>query len=55
MGLRTKEVATKLGVKNRTVDFHVSNILTKLGVRTRYEAVLTYTKSKDGKMGELGY
>jgi DNA-binding NarL/FixJ family response regulator len=55
MGLRTREVATKLGVKNRTIDFHVSNILMKFGVKTRYEAVLTYTKSKDGKESEIGF
>lgn len=45
-GLRNREIATTLGIKNRTVDFHVSNILSKLGVKSRLEAVLIYTKDK---------
>ncbi len=45
-GLRNREIATILGIKNRTVDFHVSNILSKLGVKSRLEAVLIYTKDK---------
>lgn len=45
-GLRNKEIATTLGIKNRTVDFHVGNILSKLGVKSRLEAVLIYTKDK---------
>ncbi|HBW37317.1 response regulator transcription factor [Desulfosporosinus sp. BICA1-9] len=45
-GLRNREIAATLGIKNRTVDFHVSNILSKLGVKSRLEAVLIYTKDK---------
>jgi len=45
-GLRNREISISLGIKNRTVDFHVSNILSKLGVRSRLEAVLIYTKDK---------
>ena len=45
-GLRNKEIAASLGIKNRTVDFHVSNILSKLGVKSRLEAVLAYTKER---------
>ena len=43
-GLRNREIASTLGIKNRTVDFHVSNILSKLDVKSRLEAVLVYTK-----------
>ena len=46
-GMRNREIATTLGIKNRTVDCHVSNILSKLGVKTRLEAVLTYLKGKE--------
>jgi DNA-binding NarL/FixJ family response regulator len=46
MGLRSKEVANKLGITTRTVDFHMSNILSKLGARTRYEAIMIYTNIK---------
>jgi DNA-binding NarL/FixJ family response regulator len=45
-GLRNREIATALGIKNRTVDFHVSNILSKLGVKSRLEAVLIYSKDQ---------
>lgn len=48
IGLRNREIAAKLGVKSRTIDFHVSNILSKLGVKTRIEAMLTYAKDKAG-------
>ncbi|AFQ45953.1 response regulator [Desulfosporosinus meridiei] len=49
-GLRNKEIAAALEIKNRTVDFHVSNILSKLGAKSRLEAVLIYTK--DQGMGD---
>jgi len=45
-GLHNRDIATTLGIKNRTVDFHVSNILPKLGVKSRFEAVLIYMKGK---------
>ncbi|MFN3705917.1 MAG: response regulator transcription factor [Thermoflexales bacterium] len=38
-GLSNKEVARQLGLAPRTVDFHVGNILQKLGVVSRLEAV----------------
>jgi DNA-binding CsgD family transcriptional regulator/tetratricopeptide (TPR) repeat protein len=37
-GKRNAEIAGELVVSTRTVDHHVSAILTKLGVRSRYEA-----------------
>lgn len=41
-GLHNKEIASALVIKVRTVDFHVSNILLKLGTSTRLEAVLRW-------------
>ena len=41
-GLHNKEIALTLGIKVRTANFHVSNILLKLEVSTRLEAVLQW-------------
>jgi DNA-binding NarL/FixJ family response regulator len=41
-GFHNKEIAEILGIKVRTVDLHVRNILSKLGVSTRFEAVLMW-------------
>ena len=39
-GLSNQEIARPLGLTARTVEFHVGNILQKLGVVSRLEAVL---------------
>ncbi|MDT3701175.1 MAG: response regulator transcription factor [Thermincola sp.] len=39
-GLQNKEIAGKLGVKTKTIEYHIGNILSKLGVNSRLEAVL---------------
>ncbi|MDY7041962.1 MAG: response regulator transcription factor [Chloroflexota bacterium] len=39
-GLSNKEIAQKLQVTRRTVEFHVSNILKKLGAASRVEAAM---------------
>lgn len=44
-GLHNKEIASALMIKVRTVEFHVGNILLKLEVSTRLEAVLIWTKT----------
>ncbi len=44
-GLQNKEIAIKLRIKNRTVEYHVSNILSKLGVSSRVEAVIACLKA----------
>jgi len=46
-GLRNREITTALGIKDRTVNFHVSNIMSKLGVKSRLKAVLSYMKDKE--------
>jgi DNA-binding NarL/FixJ family response regulator len=38
-GLQNKEIAAKLGIRERTAKFHVSTILGKLGAANRVEAV----------------
>jgi NarL family two-component system response regulator YdfI len=38
-GLVNKEIATRLGISEHTIKFHISSILDKLGASTRTEAV----------------
>ncbi len=45
-GKSNKQMAAALGVSNRTVEFHLSNIYTKLGVASRTEAVLKLSASR---------
>ncbi|EGW40599.1 response regulator transcription factor [Desulfosporosinus sp. OT] len=45
-GLHNKEIALVLGIKVRTVEFHVSNIFSKLEVSKRFEAVLQWATIK---------
>jgi DNA-binding NarL/FixJ family response regulator len=40
--LSNKEIASKLLVSERTVKFHVSNLLAKFGVRRRADLILLY-------------
>lgn len=44
-GKSNKQIALSLGVTNRTVEFHLSNIYAKLGVNSRSEAILMITKN----------
>jgi DNA-binding NarL/FixJ family response regulator len=41
-GLQNKDIAAGLGIKKRTVDFHIGNILSKLGASSRSEAVVIW-------------
>ena len=38
-GLRNKEIASRLGISERTATFHVGNVLSKLGADGRVEAI----------------
>ena len=40
-GRTNKEIASRLGISEHTVKFHVNGILGKLAVETRTEAVVT--------------
>ena len=42
-GKGNKQIALALGISNRTVEFHLSNIYSKLGVNSRSEALLKLT------------
>lgn len=44
-GKSNKQIALELGISNRTVEFHLKNIYTKLGVASRTEAILKLTES----------
>ena len=44
-GRSNKEIARKLGIKEKTVKTHVSNVLSKLGVHDRTQAALEAVKS----------
>jgi len=39
-GLSSKEIARRLGISEHTVKFHVNTIMSKLGARSRTEAVV---------------
>lgn len=41
-GLSNREIGQRLGIEEKSVKFHVTNIFTKLGVRNRVEAALIY-------------
>lgn len=43
-GLTNKEIATKLFVEEKTIKFHMTNILKKRGAKTRYE--LTFQEAQ---------
>ncbi len=44
-GKGNKKIALELGISNRTVEFHLSNIYAKLDVNSRSEAILKFTES----------
>jgi|GEM_PF-1282064 len=44
-GKSNKQIALELGISNRTVEFHLKNIYTKLDVASRAEAILKLTET----------
>lgn len=46
LGLRNADIAAALRVTEKTVKNHVNSIFTKLGVRTRVEAVLVWQQAQ---------
>lgn len=44
-GKSNKQIALELGISNRTVEFHLGNIYSKLGVASRAEAILKLTEN----------
>lgn len=53
-GLSNKEVAIKLGLQEKTIKHHMTQVLTKLNVRNRTEAVvlLLHSTDRDVKSGD---
>src|SRR5215813_9737372 len=45
-GKSNKQIALELGIANRTVEFHLSNIYSKLNVKSRSEAILKLTEER---------
>lgn len=43
----TKEIAHELGISDKTVRNHISNVLLKLGVKGRAQAVVELIKLKE--------
>jgi DNA-binding NarL/FixJ family response regulator len=44
-GLTNQEIASRLGLSERTAALHVGNVLSKLGAKTRTEAVTLAARS----------
>jgi DNA-binding NarL/FixJ family response regulator len=54
LGLRNKEIATRLSITERTVKFHVNGVLRKLGASTRTEALALAAQRGLVKLTQLG-
>ena len=48
-GMRNREIALALFISQSTAKVHVRNVIAKLGVRNRAEAVARYEMFKDTK------
>ena len=46
----TKDIAEKLGISEKTVRNHISNVIQKLGVQSRTQAILELIKIKELKI-----
>ena len=48
-GLRTRQIASELGITEETIKTHVSDILQKLDVESRTQAVIEAAKTAGGQ------
>lgn len=46
----TRDIASKLGISEKTVRNHISNVIQKLGVDSRIQAVFELIKLKELKL-----
>lgn len=49
-GLATKEIGNKLFISEKTVRNHISNVIQKLGVKGRSQAIIELLKLKEIKI-----
>lgn len=49
-GLQNKQIALELRISEKTVKTHVSNILKKLGKKTRLELILSYQNANKAEL-----
>lgn len=49
-GYVTKEISNKLNISEKTVRNHISNVIQKLEVNTRYQAVIELVKMDELKI-----
>jgi DNA-binding NarL/FixJ family response regulator len=54
LGNQNKIIAAALGLSEHTVKIHIHNIITKLGVHNRTEAVALYFEHRDRESGTAG-
>lgn len=52
-GKSNKQISAELKIRNRTVEFHLTNIYQKLGVGSRAEAIVRLTQSVPGHEHDL--
>ncbi len=52
--LANKEIASRLNISERTVKFHVSNLLSKFGVRRRADLILLCFQQRQGQTQPVG-